>query len=386
MSNVYRLNSEQTAVVELAKKIADESLAPFAVDVDAKSRFPREGINALAKTGFLGLNIPRELGGMGQGLRVTAAILDEIAQRDASAAMVYKMHLCGCAAYASFPVGAKEAIAGAVAGKHLTTLAWSERGSRSHFWAPVSQAVQADGKVTLNAYKSWVTSAGEADGYVVSTRTAGTTGPTDTMLYLVLKGDKGFEVKGQWDGLGMRGNASAPMVLEDCVVPADRALCKHNEGFPTMLNVVLPWFNIGNAAISVGISEAAIKSTTSHLTTKRFEEAGMKLADLPTLRARLAQMRIETDRARAHLVGVLDSVEQPGPLTTLMVLESKGAAAESAIRVTDIAMQSCGGAAFSKHLSVERNFRDARAAAVMGPTSDVLQEFIGRALCGMPLF
>ncbi len=97
-------------------------------------------------------------------------------------------------------------------------------------------------------------------------------------------------------------------------------------------------------------------------------------------------MRIETDRARAHLASVIDSVEHPGAKTTLMVLESKSAAADSAIRVTDLGMLTCGGAAFSKHLSLERNFRDARAAAVMGPTSDVLQEFIGRALCGMPLF
>jgi alkylation response protein AidB-like acyl-CoA dehydrogenase len=70
----------------------------------------------------------------------------------------------------------------------------------------------------------------------------------------------------------------------------------------------------------------------------------------------------------------------------LLVLESKAAAAESALLVTDLGMKTCGGAAFSKHLSVERNFRDARAANVMAPTSDVLQDFIGRALCGMPLF
>jgi alkylation response protein AidB-like acyl-CoA dehydrogenase len=69
-----------------------------------------------------------------------------------------------------------------------------------------------------------------------------------------------------------------------------------------------------------------------------------------------------------------------------MVLESKAAAAESAIKVTDLGMQACGGAAFSRHLSLERNFRDARAGSVMAPTSDVLQEFIGRALCGMELF
>jgi alkylation response protein AidB-like acyl-CoA dehydrogenase len=383
---MYQLNEEQKTIVKRASKLADEQIAPFAADVDAKSRFPREAIEALGHSGFLGLNVPVEQGGMGQGLRVACAVLDEIAQRDASVAMIYKMHLCGVSTYVAFPEATKEILRQVVAGKHLSTLAWSERGSRSHFWAPISQAALNNNHVILNAEKSWVTSAGEADGYVVSTRTAGTSGPTDTMLYLVLKEDKGFSVKGPWNGLGMRGNASSPMTLENCTIPADRALSKQNEGFSTMLGVVLPWFNLGNAAISIGISEAAVTSTTSHLTMKRFEEQGTRLADLPTLRARLAQMRIETDRTRAHLSSVVDSVEHPGAQTTLLVLESKSAGADAAIRVTDLGMLTCGGAAFSKHLSLERNFRDARAAAVMGPTSDVLQEFIGRALCGMPLF
>jgi alkylation response protein AidB-like acyl-CoA dehydrogenase len=385
---MYRLNEEQSKVVELVRKIADAEIAPHAADVDARGRFPREGLDALGRAGFLGLNIPKENGGMGQGLRVASAVLDEIAQRDASLAMVYKMHLCGCAAYIAYPQTGEMFFPQVVAGKHLSTLAWSEPGSRSHFWAPASQAVEQDGgKVVLNAQKSWVTSAGEADGYVVSTRTAAGTAGTDTMLYLVLKGDQGMRVSGKWDGLGMRGNASNPMVLENCTIPADRALSKRSEGFPTMLGVVLPWFNLGNEAISIGISEAAVATTTAHMTSKRFSDANnIRLADLPTLRARLAQMRIEVDKTRAHLVSVIDAVEKPVPQTTLLVLESKAVGADASIRVTDLGMLTCGGAAFSKHLSLERNFRDARAAYVMGPTSDVLLEFIGRALCGMELF
>jgi alkylation response protein AidB-like acyl-CoA dehydrogenase len=97
-------------------------------------------------------------------------------------------------------------------------------------------------------------------------------------------------------------------------------------------------------------------------------------------------MRIETDRARAYLVATLDALEEGSANAMLLVLGSKATCAEAAIRVTDWGMQTCGGAAFSKHLSLERNFRDARASSVMAPTSDVLHEFIGRALCGMNLF
>jgi alkylation response protein AidB-like acyl-CoA dehydrogenase len=97
-------------------------------------------------------------------------------------------------------------------------------------------------------------------------------------------------------------------------------------------------------------------------------------------------MRIETDKARAHLCSVLDAVEGGSPAAMLMILESKAAAGDSALLVTDLGMKTCGGAAFGKQLTVERNFRDARAMSVMAPTSDVLHDFIGKALCGMELF
>jgi isovaleryl-CoA dehydrogenase len=119
---------------------------------------------------------------------------------------------------------------------------------------------------------------------------------------------------------------------------------------------------------------------------RQLEHLGSRLADLPILRARLAQMRIDTDRSRAFLVAALDAIESGAPNAMLLVLASKAAGSEAAVNVTDRAMQTCGGAAFSKHLTLERNFRDARAAGIMAPTSDVLHEFIGRALCGMNLF
>jgi alkylation response protein AidB-like acyl-CoA dehydrogenase len=97
-------------------------------------------------------------------------------------------------------------------------------------------------------------------------------------------------------------------------------------------------------------------------------------------------MRIATDKARAHLTSVLDAVEAGDPMAQLYVLEAKPSASAAAKEVTDLALEACGGAAFSRHLTVERNFRDARAASVMAPTTDVLHDFIGKALCGMPLF
>jgi alkylation response protein AidB-like acyl-CoA dehydrogenase len=384
---MYRLNDEQQQIVTMAATLAERELAPRAAAVDANAAFPQESIAALGAAGLLGLTVPTEHGGMGQGLRTAAAVVDELAQRCASTAMVYLMHLCGTACYAAAPDKTSPLLRAAAAGRHLSTLAFSEKGSRSHFWAPVSRAAaNGDDAVTISAHKSFVTSAGHADGYVVSTLSASATQPIESSIYLVLKGDPGLAVSGAWRGLGLRGNASAPVTLDNVAVGPDRALSSDGMGLEMMLGVVLPLFQVGSAAVGVGLAEAALQATITHVTHARFEEANSSLADLPTLRAQIARMRIDTDRGRAHLVAVLDSLESPGPATQLMVLEAKASGTETAAAVTELAMRTCGGAAFGGAHGIERIFRDSRAPIVMAPTSDVAYEFIGRALCGMEVF
>jgi alkylation response protein AidB-like acyl-CoA dehydrogenase len=384
---MYRLNDEQERIVAAATAVAELELAPRAASVDREGAFPADSIGALGAKGLLGLNVPREHGGLGQGLRTAAAVIDVLAQSCPSTAMVYLMHLCGIACYAAAPEKTTPLLAAAAAGRHLATLAFSEKGSRSHFWAPVSRATaDGNGRVRLSAQKSFVTSAGHADGYVVSTLCSGATQPLASSIYLVGKDDRGLTVSGAWRGLGLRGNASAPMTLDNVSVDADRALSADGKGLDMMLGIVLPLFQVGSAAVGIGIAEAAVQATIGHVTQARFEESDSSLADLPTIRAQIARMRIETDRARAHLGAVLDSLESPGPATQLMVLEAKASGTETAATVTEMAMRTCGGAAFGGAHGIERLFRDARAPIVMAPTSDVAYEFIGRALCGLEVF
>jgi alkylation response protein AidB-like acyl-CoA dehydrogenase len=383
---MYRLNEAQRQIVERVKTVADADIAPHAARVDRERAFPTESIAALGASGLLGLTVPAEFGGMGQGLRTMAAALDEVAQRCASTAMVYLMHACGVACYAAAPDRTRQQLESAARGTHLSTLAFSEKGSRSHFWAPVSRAKAQNGGVTLTAQKSFVTSAGHADGYVVSTLSPTAAQPVESTIYLVLRDDAGVSVSGRWDGLGMRGNASAPMSLEQVAVGEARALTEPGKGLDMMLGVVLPLFQTGTAAVALGLAEAAVGATARHLTSARLDHLGSTLADLPTERARLAQMRLATDRARAHLACVLDALETPGPATQLLVLEAKAAATETAVDVTELAMRACGGAAFGGAHGIERLYRDARAPIVMAPTTDQALDFIGRALCGMEVF
>lgn len=376
-----------TAIVQtysdILEKIANDVIAPAAIEVDQTGTFPRAAVEALGKAGLLGLISAPEVGGMGQGHRAAAMVVQRIARECASTAMVVCMHYAGTAVIeaSNGPREVREAIA---AGRHLTTLAFSEAGSRSHFWAPVSTAAGSNGTVTLNAKKSWATSANQVDSYVWSSRPLGAEGAST--IWLVPGKSNGLKVPSPFDGLGLRGNSSSPVVATDVSVPRSAMLGTDGGGFDIMMGVVLPYFQLMNGAVSVGIMESAVAKAAAHVKGTQLEHLGQALTDLPTIRAYVARMQIKADMARALLMDAIDALEQGRADAMLRVLEVKAAAGETALEVTELAMRVCGGAAFRKEVGVERNFRDARAASVMAPTTDVLYDFIGKAVCGLPLF
>ena len=374
-------------VVDRVRDISAKVIAPGAAEHDRAGDWPSSSIKALADAGLLGLTVPEELGGLGLGPSDFVAAVEELAGACASTAMILVMHVCGTETIKQSSLPRRDSVLSDIAaGKHLSTLAFSEKGSRSHFWAPVSRASEQDGFHLLNCQKSYVTSAGHANSYVVSTRAVGATGMTESSLYYVEDGAVGFSVAGPWNGLGMRANASAPMKLENSRVSPDSLLSPAGGGFNVMMSIVLPWFQLGSSAVANGIGRAALDAAAGHLNAARLEHLDVTLASQPEARARLASARVALDASRALTADAARSVENPDDSTMLRVLEVKACASETALDVTDKAMRLCGGAGFSKQLPVERYFRDARAGSVMAPTTDALYDFIGKALLGLPLF
>ncbi|CAA9373593.1 MAG: Acyl-CoA dehydrogenase, Mycobacterial subgroup FadE16 [uncultured Propionibacteriaceae bacterium] len=357
--------------------------AQHAHDVDANARFPDETVAALRESGLFGLTLPADVGGLGGGPHELVNVIGSLAGVCGSAAMIYLMHVSAAMPVAiAPPPGLPDLLPDLATGRALGSLAFSEAGSRSHFWAPVSQAKSNAAGVRLSARKSWVTSAGHADVYVASTLTA----DADTVdLFAIPADTPGIEVAGHWRGLGLRGNASTPMSFAT-EVPQSYRLGAAGGGLDLMLQTVLPWFNLGNAAVSVGLCRAAVDAAVRHTSGAQLEHRGESLSALPTIRAQLARMSIELATTSAYLTQAAARLAEPQQDTMLHVLGVKAAANDAALRITDSAMRVCGGAAFSQHLQIDRFFRDARAGHVMAPTADVLYDFYGRVITGQPLF
>ena len=368
--------------LDTLEPIVTGTLDPIAQRTDSEARFPREAIDALGRAGLLGLVSAAGVGGMGQGLGEASRVITRIAQSCPSTAMVVCMHYCATAVIEA--QGAEPVRRAIARGEHVSTLAFSEADSRSHFWAPTGSA-RADGdEVILDARKSWVTSAFEADSYVWSSTPLAAEGAST--LWLVDARTPGLGEPMHFDGLGLRGNASTPVTASGARIAAANRLGDDGKGFDTMMGIVLPWFAVLNASCSVGLCEGALARAIAHVGSTRHVHLGTSLADLPTIRAYLARARIRTDMAGALVGDAIAAIGAGRADATLRVLEVKAAAAETALAVTDIAMRVCGGAAFRKEAGIERLFRDARAASVMAPTSDVLYDFIGKAVTGLPLF
>jgi alkylation response protein AidB-like acyl-CoA dehydrogenase len=242
MIDVYGLDEASGRWRQAAATLAAEVLALHASEVDAQARFPAEAMTALAHGGFYGLCLDTQFGGHGQGPATFAAVIEELARQCASTAMVYVMHVAAakvieCSTTFTARVEVLRAIA---AGEHLTTLAFSEQGSRSQFWAPISKLERHGQDYQTQAVKSWITAALHADSYVASAQAPDSQSPLESSLYWLARTQAGVQPMGRFNGLGLRGNDSAPVTFQGVAVTVDNLLTPHGQGLDCMLQVTLP--------------------------------------------------------------------------------------------------------------------------------------------------
>ncbi|WP_243761448.1 acyl-CoA dehydrogenase family protein [Streptomyces sp. YIM 98790] len=366
-------------------RIIDEVIAPAAEEVDRAGRFPRESVDALARAGVLGMTVGTDAGGPGATTADAARVVERLAGACGSTAMVVLMHYAATAVIdAHGPGEIRRAIA---KGAHLSTLAFSESGSRSHFWVPLSTATALpSGRVRLDADKSWVTSAAEADTLVWSSRPLDPRAAGAMTLWLVPGDSPGLRTAGPFDGFGLRGNGSTPVSAREVTVPASARLGADGAGRDIALATALPCFLVLNAAFSLGVMESLTAAAARHLTGTRLAHLDETLADQPVARAGFARLRLRTDTVRAFLHDTLAALADGREDGMLRVLQVKAVAAEAAAEVGDGVMRLCGGSAFRRGPGIERRFRDALASRVMAPTTEALHELTARAALGRALF
>jgi isovaleryl-CoA dehydrogenase len=369
-------------VVAAIRDVARKRIAPDAARIDRDRAFPSENLRALAEVGGLGLVVPVGAGGAGGSLTALAEACEAVGAACASSGMVFLMHSVTAATVAAGG-GARsdETLRRLGAGTALGTLAFSERGTGAHFYAPELRAERENGGVKISGRKSFVTSAGNAGVYLVLVQ-GEAEGTADA--YLVSGDDPHVRADGTWTGLGMAGNASTALELDGVMLDGDSRVGEPGSGLGLVFDAVAPFFLVGLAAVSVGIASAAAAEATRHARDRRYPD-GTSLAEVQYVQHLLADMDMTVRMARL-LVGEAARLGEAGDSAALVaIMEAKVAATEASVAVTQKALDATGGQGYTSALPIERHLRDARAGSVMAPTNAVLRSWIGKALAGLPV-
>ncbi|GHV04736.1 acyl-CoA dehydrogenase [Campylobacterota bacterium] len=360
---------------EEVRAFAKKSVEPYTTAADKEGRFPKESFEALRQAGYFSLLVPKEFGGQGGSMADHTEVCLALAESCATTALCYMMHNVATQSIVASATEAmkKDKLPQIAQGKKIMALAFSESGSGTHFYLPEIAAKKEGDKFILNGRKSFVTTARFADEYLVDANAIGAEGLD---IWSVPLGADGISFEdAAWDGLGMRGNNSMPMVLNGVTLGERDRIGAAGAGGDSLNNVIAPFFVIGLAAVYSGVATAAQNTAIEYAKSRKYPD-GSVIAEIPTVQEHLAKIYYLTQSARHFTI----AAAQKGASAAADLFAARINASENAVEVCRLAMKVGGGNAYAKRLPLERYLRDAYAAAVMAPSTDVLAIWLGQAL------
>ncbi len=396
----WLLTDEQKKIQALIIDLAQQQMRDNAIESDKKLLFPRKNFEILAKHGLLGLLVPKELGGLGQNHVCAAMVVETIARYACpSTAMCYTMHI-GAVAAALFrhhnsPI-IQDIMRRIDKDVLIGTLSYSDPETGSHFWYPFSSgAEKVPGGYKVRKKASWTTSGGFADWYILQTTSPDFGGNyADLTCWLALA----KEVKAdpsKWDGLGLRGNQSGTLELDNVLLAEDRMVGPRGDGAASNDECVDPFFLLCSSSCWNGIALGLIDIAKRHTTMKKHVDVGMRVADYPTIQDYFGEALADTNASRSltfMLAKSMDDVTNNCDWSIHKDLKAlpraqflhwmwmvKFTAAKNVAHVADKMLHACGGTGYKPGLGIERYLRDGKAGWVMGPTNEVLRQFIGKS-------
>ncbi len=385
--NYFPLTNDQQEWKDRTTAIAERDIGPRAAEYDRKAEFPRESLDSLREAGLWSMRVPQRYGGLGLDLVTTCLIVEEVSKKCPSTAMCYKMHLEAVEAISHIPTEyqRKRYIEPLLRGEMFAAAPGGEpHGNSGDDWTPVPQTVttlpRVEGGFLLDHIrKSYVTSAGHATHYIMFCRVEGgrTEGPPELLMF---KSDElEWETIGEWNGLGMRGNCSVPMIFNG-IVPEENlvGIELEDKSVPVMTKYMSPLLILTYGAAYLGIASGAFEIACAE-GDKRFPSGARRL-DNPINQRRMAELSAQIEAARALLHVAAAMADSGRAASILPLLQAKVLCSEAAVRATTDLMTMFGGTAFAARLPFERYFRDARAGLVMGHANDTAYGTIGTLL------
>jgi alkylation response protein AidB-like acyl-CoA dehydrogenase len=371
MSDDHELSEEQREIRALARRFADEVVAPRAAEWDREHRFPAEVLGQLGELGLMGVCVPTEHGGAGADYLAYTLVLEELSRADAGLGVTVAVHT-GAGTLPILAHGTSRQVDHWVPplaqGHELAAFALTEAEAGSDAAALRTRA-DADGRIT--GAKQWITNGSHAHAFVTFARD-----PDERIsAYLVRRGAEGFRPTREEDKLGLHSSSTADLAFD--ATPGER-LGEPGEGMRIALST-LDGGRIGIAAQAVGIAQAALDLATGYARERR--AFGGPIARFGAIQQKLAEMQTEVEAARA-LTRRAARRKDAGLPHTVEGAQAKLLASRVARHWTGEAIQVLGGYGYTREFPAERYYRDAKVTEIYEGTSEIQRLVIARALLG----
>ena len=379
----FTLSKEHEMARTLFHEFAEKEVKPLAQEVDETEHFPRETVNKMAKTGFLGIPVPKEYGGQGCDTLAYAMCVEELSKVCATTGVIVSAHTSLCCdpikTYGTEEQKQKYLIPLAK-GEKLGAFGLTEPGAGTDAQGQQTKAVLDGDEWVLNGTKIFITNGKEADVYVVIAVTGIVEKrgkkQKEISAFLVEKGTPGFEFGTKEKKMGIRGSATYELIFTDCRIPKENMLGKQGEGFKIAMHT-LDGGRIGIAAQALGIAEGALERTVEYV--KERKQFGRSIAQFQNTQFQLADMatKVQAAQMMVYRAAVAKDTQKSYSVEAAM---AKLYAAEVAMEVTTKAVQLHGGYGYIREYDVERMMRDAKITEIYEGTSEVQRMVISSNL------
>ncbi|HET7408774.1 MAG TPA: 3-sulfinopropanoyl-CoA desulfinase [Paracoccaceae bacterium] len=383
---MFQLTDEQAALRDRARALA-ETLRVRAAEIDRTEEYPWDNVAKLKEAGFLGMTLPRDLGGQGLGWLEAAIVVEEIAKGCAVTSRIVVETNMGCVsaimAYGS--EAQKRLAAGLVLDGDKPAICITEPQAGSAATEMKTAARRVNGGWVLNGGKHWITGGGVSRLHLVFARMVEDGRDTGIGGFLAIRDEtKGLRVGRREPTMGLRGIPEAEILFEEMFVPDDMTLIPGGDGRRGFGKLMTAYNSqrVGAASVALGVGQGAFDLAVAYVQER--EQFGRPIAEFQGLQWMLADMAIGLSAAQA-LIWKAAASDRGGFPDMALAAQAKILAAETAVKVTNDALQLHGAAGYSRDLPVERMVRDARMFTIGGGTAQVLRTQVASAILGRKL-
>jgi acyl-CoA dehydrogenase len=374
-----RFTEEQQMMRKMVRDFAQEQIAPMVEMMEESDEFPKEIVKQMGELGLLGIPISEKYGGSDMDFTSYIIAIHELSKVSATVGVILSVHTSvgtNPILYFGTEEQKQKFVPKLATGEYLGAFAITEPGSGSDAASIKTTAVRKGDHYVLNGSKIFITNGGEADTYIVSTKTDPTAGFKGITTFIVEKGTPGFIVGKKEKKMGLHGSNTTELVFEDALVPVENRLGAEGEGFKiAMANLDVG--RIGIAAQSLGIAEAALEAAVNY--AKERKQFGKPIGAQQGLGFKLADMATKVEAAKL-LTYRAAYLRQQGLPCGKEAAMAKLFASRAAMEVATEAVQVFGGYGYTKDYPVERFFRDAKVCEIYEGTSEIQRIVISKQL------